>query len=417
MKYFLPDWEDRIDPNFDFENDFEFKRSNDPYTGRVYAHEIFEEPPYDGILISLAVFEDKIHLDGSELQPLLRGKRNIKEYLRVKESNKKLLVMADCGAFTWVNEEVPPIKPSAVADVYDRLGFDIGVSPDHIVVNSIIVQKGDKVETHQLTLEEKEKRRKLSLRNAERFLNYSETNSLCFTPMGSAQGYNSVTYLDSVNKLIDMGYKSIAIGGLARSSTKHVEEIVKAVIDQIDDRHAKVKVHLLGLLRPNLLPLFASLGVSSFDSASFLRKAWLRSNMNYLGADGKWYAAIRIPYSYDDRVLAEAKRKRISQRRLEQLERDALRAMSDFGKRKLSLKKTIDAVAEYDKLLERISPDQRSINAEYEATLRSRIWERCSCVICQQVGVQVVLFRGANRNKRRGFHNTKMFYDNYRGGK
>jgi queuine/archaeosine tRNA-ribosyltransferase len=411
MKYFLPDWEDRVDPNFDYEDDFGFRRASDPYTGRVYAHEIFETPPYDGILISLAVFEGKVRLDGSGDQPFLRGKTDIKEYLRIAKSSKRLLVMADCGAFTYVNEEIPPVRPSSVADLYNDLGFDLGISPDHIVVNSIVIQNGDKVETHQLSVVEKEERRRISLRNAEKFFLYTKKHSLCFTPMGSAQGYDTKTYLDSLNKLIDMEYQHIAVGGLARLRTSQVEEMVRAIASQIQKREAKINLHLLGVLRPNLLPLFSSLGISSFDSASFLRKAWLRSGMNYLGVNGQWYAAIRIPFSFDPRVKAEAERKRIGQQRLERLEREALQAIIDLERKRLSVNKTLEAVIEYDSLLERVSSSEHDIAERYKKTLRSRIWEQCSCPVCRDAGIHIVVFRGANRNKRRGFHNTKMFYD------
>lgn len=36
---------------------------------------------------------------------------------------------------------------------------------------------------------------------------------------------------------------------------------------------------------------------------------------------------------------------------------------------------------------------------------------KCGCEICKKIGVEVMIFRGANRNKRRGFHSTKMFYE------
>ena len=35
---------------------------------------------------------------------------------------------------------------------------------------------------------------------------------------------------------------------------------------------------------------------------------------------------------------------------------------------------------------------------------------RKSCEICQKWGVEVAVFRGNNRNRRRGFHNTYVFY-------
>ena len=62
LKFFLPDWEDRIDPNFDFVNDkFSPKHKKNSYKNDIYAHEILENP-YDGILISLSLFKSKLNL-------------------------------------------------------------------------------------------------------------------------------------------------------------------------------------------------------------------------------------------------------------------------------------------------------------------------------------------------------------------
>jgi hypothetical protein len=49
----------------------------------------------------------------------------------------------------------------------------------------------------------------------------------------------------------------------------------------------------------------------------------------------------------------------------------------------------------------------------YEETLRERPWERCSCSICSEIGIEVAIFRGNDRNRRRGFHNTRRFYDQF----
>lgn len=51
------------------------------------------------------------------------------------------------------------------------------------------------------------------------------------------------------------------------------------------------------------------------------------------------------------------------------------------------------------------------LKEKYKQTLQSRVREKCSCEICKGVGFDVMIFRGANRNRRRGFHNVKMFYD------
>jgi len=50
---------------------------------------------------------------------------------------------------------------------------------------------------------------------------------------------------------------------------------------------------------------------------------------------------------------------------------------------------------------------------EYQDTLRSRPWEKCDCPICREYGVEVCIFRGNDRNRRRGFHNTRRFYDEF----
>jgi hypothetical protein len=55
--------------------------------------------------------------------------------------------------------------------------------------------------------------------------------------------------------------------------------------------------------------------------------------------------------------------------------------------------------------------ERKQIRDQIQRTLEDRPWERCSCAICTQVGIEVVIFRGNNRNRRRGFHNTHVFYE------
>jgi len=49
----------------------------------------------------------------------------------------------------------------------------------------------------------------------------------------------------------------------------------------------------------------------------------------------------------------------------------------------------------------------------YRALLSDRPWDECGCPICSSLGINVAIFRGNNRNRRRGFHNTKRFYDQF----
>ena len=407
MKYFIPDWDDRVDPNFDFNADFEQTRKSDSYKGRVYAHEIFENPPYHGILISLGMFHKKLRLENSNSQPSIRGFTNIKEYLRIDDQNP-LQVMGDCGAFSYVNQEKGPFSVTETADLYANLGFDLGISLDHLVVKSIVDENGEKIDLDE---DEQEQRRQLSLKNAEEFLKYCQEKKYSFIPIGSAQGLSTEDYIDSVNQLIEMNYEYIALGGLTRCTTAQVEEIVTAVMEQvISQKQPGIKVHLLGILRPQLLEKFRRFGITSFDSASYFRKAWLRASMNYFGIDGNWYAAIRVPYSWNPNIRAGAEEQGISLDELPRLEKEALNALKQTATSQKELDTALEVVLKYDRLLSRTS-EKMDLKEQYKQTLQSRVWEKCSCEICKGIGFDVMIFRGANRNRRRGFHNVKMFYD------
>ena len=50
------------------------------------------------------------------------------------------------------------------------------------------------------------------------------------------------------------------------------------------------------------------------------------------------------------------------------------------------------------------------LRARYERTLLDRPWTRCSCPICREASIEVMLFRASNRNKRRGIHNLHVFH-------
>ncbi|WP_226013610.1 queuine tRNA-ribosyltransferase tRNA-guanine transglycosylase [Halomicrobium salinisoli] len=49
----------------------------------------------------------------------------------------------------------------------------------------------------------------------------------------------------------------------------------------------------------------------------------------------------------------------------------------------------------------------------YQKTLSVKPWEYCDCPICEEHGIEVCIFRGNDRNRRRGFHNTRKFYDEF----
>ncbi len=410
LKYFLPDWEDRLDPDFDFFKDqYSENHKKSPYEHDIYAHQLFQEPPYDGILISLAIFEKKLSLNHDGKEYLIRRRNNIKNYLKIPK-NSHLEVMGDCGAFGYVKEKEPP-KPfytvKNVANIYQSLGFDYGVSVDHLAVDYIFVKnpKTGRKKKKVLSQKEKDRRIKITLDNAAKFLDLHEKKSYSYIPIGVAQGYDLHTYERSFKSLVNMGYDYIALGGLVQYST----DFILKILETIRPYSKNVNLHLFGVLRKDSLDNFQNLGVTSFDSASFFRKAWLRSGQNYLSTDGNWYSSIRIPQSTNPRLIKNADLNGFSKREIEKMENKALNALFKYEKNKKNVDKVLESIMDYDELLLRNTNDGDNLYSKYKRTLLEAPWERCKCPICKSIGINVIIFRGTNRNKRRGFHNLWAF--------
>lgn len=308
--YFFPDWDDYVTQPFVHET-----TDADPAlaTTKQYAHEVFgaDATPYDGILVSLAqIYTGKGTLSRLDVETAERT--DLRKAMKVPQ---RLLLFGDCGAFSYASEDKPPFSAEDAARLYHRYGFDVGASVDHIPLPEIVVEddKGDLVR-RALTEEERFRRMRLTARNAEAFLAACRRHRYKFIPIGVIQGLDTKSYVRYVHKYIDMGYKHIALGGLVPKPDSEIIDICCAVRDAIQTRtrteRENVWLHLFGILRPKIQSSFRLLGVSSFDSASYLRKAWLRSDQNYLAGDGsRWYSAIRVPISSSKRLREAAEEK------------------------------------------------------------------------------------------------------------
>ena len=195
MKFFLPDWDDRVDPGYDFQTD-RFSLVRDPYADDLYAHELMSEEVYDGLLVS------RMALLKSGDKRAMVERVGMRAYLRLPSS---LELLGDCGAFGYLRDKEPRFETAEVIDYYERLDFDYGVSVDHAIVPEF---EG-----------EREYRFQLTLRNAEDFLCLYRQRRHVFTPIGACQGWDVHSYVESARALVSMGYRYIALGGLARSNT------------------------------------------------------------------------------------------------------------------------------------------------------------------------------------------------------
>jgi hypothetical protein len=146
---------------------------------------------------------------------------------------------------------------------------------------------------------------------------------------------------------------------------------------------------------------FAEHGVTSFDSTSSFRQAFMDDRKNYHTLTNT-YVALRVPQVDGNPALKRAILSgRVSQREAVHGERECLKALRAFDRDEVDLEEAVATLAYYETLT---SP-RASYLAEYRRTLQDAPWRRCPCKLCREHGVQIAVFRGTERNKRRGFHN------------
>lgn len=386
MRFFMPENDDRVDPNYEFLTDYS-NPSRNPLLTDVYAHEIYGKPQYDGILIS------KVNLDASKRkQEIIQEMNGIHAFMRLPVSTP---IMGDCGAFSYLTEHVPPYQTDEILAYYDKFRFDVGVSIDHLIVGAIEKDKS-----------ERERRYEITLRNARDFIEKYKQHGYSFTPTGVVQGWDPTSFAEAVQEVIRMGYKHIALGGLARAKSEDIFKILKQVSPVIPDD--SYHIHLFGVARsPEIMESFHKLGITSFDSASPLRRAWLGSGHNYHTVEGKHYTAIRIPEAKGTRIKKRMEQIELSLTELEVLEQNALQSLRLYDQGLKDLPPTLESIMEYDSM---VGEGRDSHWEMYREVLEDKPWKTCGCTICRDIGIDVIIFRGNNRNRRRGFHNTHVYY-------
>ena len=399
LMYFLPDAKDQLDPSFDFETE---TRSPTRVCQRddLYAHEVFSEPPYDGMLVSKGIVDQIGGGTGRYSVAQRQRFRRLggREFLRLTDTT--LPLMGDCGAFTYVKESEPPFTVAEVLEFYAECDADFGLSVDHVILTYKAAL--DQVASDQVP-ESLRGRQELTLDLATEFLREHRAQGARCTPVGVAQGWSPQSYAAAVGALQKMGYTYIALGGLVPLKTNDILAALEAVSAV---RAPTTGLHLLGITRLEAMPSFVNFGVVSFDSTSPLRKAFKDVRHNYYTPD-RTYMAIRVPQVGENAEL----RKRIaagevSQDAARRLERECLEALTRYDRGDGEMATALEVLRAY----ERLHHPNVDLSADYAEVLRDRPWTKCSCEICRTLGYHVMLLRGAERNRSRGFHNIWTFY-------
>jgi hypothetical protein len=400
MKFFFPDSQDQIDPGFDFgteEHPVLRVRQRDD----LYAHEALDGHVIDGLLVSKAIVDGTAGGAGkytaAQRNRLYRA--GVRHFFRLDQApGPPIETMGDCGAFNYIREDIPPVTPDQVIDFYDECGFDLGISVDHVIFG---FDPAADTDPHHPQGEQWRSRQQITLDLAATFLSRCKARNTRFKRLGVAQGWSPASYAAAVRALQKIGYTRIALGGMVPLKTPEILACLREIAAVRDPR---TQFHLLGITRRSNISQFTSYGVTSFDSTSAFRQAFKDDKDNYHTAD-RTYTAIRVP-QVD--ALPRLKRQilagQVDQDAAIQRERACMRVLQEYDAGGISARQVMDALQRYNEILG--IKDQAGA---YRDVLDDAPWKACPCSICARAGINVLLFRGSERNKRRGFHNLYVF--------
>lgn len=413
MKFIFADSQDMVDPTYDFIED-RSKSTRKIYWDDVYPHEILGYAPYNGILVSRGIVDGK-YSKYTDSQAMRFRRVGARQFLRLDRPEfADLDIFGDCGAFSYVKDEKPPYTPENMIEFYGDGGFTHGCSVDHIIFDFDPSARGMDGGS-----EDARRRFDITLENAEAFLRASLTLGNRFTPLGVIQAWSPDSMGEAARRLVAMGYQYLAIGGmvpLKSTQIKQCLEVIRSVIP------TNTRLHILGFAKADELASFVPYDITSFDTTSPLIRAFKDNKQNYYLPVSpqklRYFTAIRVPQSTVNlRLIRLVKRGVFRSEDLTTMESRALKLLRAYDVGEANLHETLEAVMTYSAPLIMERPYEEVKNATnlktlktyYQETLSERPWKKCPCPICQQISIEVVIFRASNRNKRRGIHNLAVF--------
>ena len=415
MKFIFADSLDYVDPAFDFIED-RSPAERQPYWDDAYPHEILGYAPYDGVLVSRGIVGDhRVKGKYTTSQARRFGLVGVRKFLRLdKPEFAHLDIFGDCGAFTYVGEERPPYSAGEMAEFYDECGFTHGCSVDHIIFDFEPAATGmrggtaDAVHRFDITLE-----------NADAFRREAKQMDASFRPLGVVQGWSPGSMAEAARRLVAMGYDYLALGGMVPLKSSEIKLCLEAIRGAVP---SSTRLHILGFAKAEDIESFHSYDIASFDTTSPLIRAFKDAKQNYYlpgtGTGLRYFTSIRIPQAIENPKLQRSVKKGVFKaEELVRLEAAALGAMRAFDRGEAELEDTLLNIITYSAALVEEQPYEDCAGSvalsrlaeRYRHTLVERPWRQCGCAICEAASVDVIIFRGSNRNKRRGIHNLAVY--------
>lgn len=417
MKFIFADSLDYVDPAFDFIAD-RSPAGRQPYWDDAYPHEILGYAPYDGVLVSRGIIGDhRVKGKYTSSQARRFALVGARKFLRLdKPQFVKLDIFGDCGAFTYVQEKTPPYTPEEMVEFYDECGFTHGCSVDHIIFDFDPTLAGlaggsqDARDRFDITLE-----------NADAFRRQTLSFGANFTPLGVVQGWSPGSMAEAARRLVAMGYDYLALGGMVPLKAPEIKLCLDAIRSVVPN---STRLHILGFAKAEDIESFRGFDITSFDTTSPLIRAFKDAKQNYYlpgeGVGLRYYTAIRVPQAIENPRLQRAVKKgTFRAEELVRMEELALRSLRALDQGEASIEDAIRSVITYSAALVEEKPyedcqDSHALlrlEQRYRVTLNERPWKQCDCPICRDASIDVIIFRGSNRNKRRGIHNLAVYRD------
>lgn len=175
-----------------------------------------------------------------------------KEPALLPESRNFLI---DCGAWSYRNEDRPSINAVRALDQYLTYAPPgaMLMAPDHMLIEGADL----------------EHRRRWNRRQAERFLAICPSTH---KPMAAIHGMTLRERVKNARALADMGYKYLAIGGVAARAARR--SLVGEWVTQIRQTVPDAYLHVLGLTSPSYMRMWSQLGIQSADGSSHFKQAF-----------------------------------------------------------------------------------------------------------------------------------------------
>lgn len=187
--------------------------------------------------------------------------------------------IGDCGAWSYKDAPAPRLGKNDVTPAYalaryvemaERSQSDelVGVAPDHMLIPG----RGYDLDA----------RRTLNRANAAAFIELAIGSGI--TPMACAHGVTTEERVDYGRELLAMGYRHIALGGLAGQASRKAWaiETVRACRQALPG----VRLHVLGLSSPDYMAAWRAIGVESCDGSSHFKQAFTAGTF-FVEQDGR----------------------------------------------------------------------------------------------------------------------------------